>query len=47
MNNFFANITKVLKLKKDSERKFNNLEDILKAFRSHPSIEKNQKSYQY
>ena len=40
INNFFINITKDLELKKDSKSKFNNLEDILKAFESHPSIEK-------
>ena len=40
MNNFFVNITKDLELKKDSKGKLNNLEDILKAFESHPSIEK-------
>ena len=40
MNNFFINITKDLEMKKDSEGKLNNLEDILKAIKSHPSIEK-------
>ena len=40
MSNFFINITKDLELKKDSKGKLNNLEDILKAFESHPSIEK-------
>ena len=40
INNFFINITKDLELKKDSKSKLNNLEDILKAFESHPSIEK-------
>ena len=35
MNNFFINITKDLELKKDSKDKPNNLEDILKAFKSH------------
>ena len=35
MNNFFINITKDLKLKKDSKGKLNNLEDTLKAFQSH------------
>ena len=44
MNNFFINITKDLKLKKDSKGKLNNLEDTLKAFRSHPSIEKTKKA---
>ena len=47
MCNFFINITKDLELKKDSKGKLNKLEDILKAFESHPSIEKNQKSSQY
>ena len=40
MSNFFINITKDLELKKDSKGKLSNLEDILKAFESHPSIEK-------
>ena len=40
INNFFINITKDLELKKDSKSKLNNLEDILKAFESHPNIEK-------
>ena len=44
MNNFFINITKDLELKKDSEGKLNNLEDILKAFEVHPSIAKNKKA---
>ena len=43
MNNFFINITKDLELKKDSKGKLNNLKDILKAFESHPSIEKIKK----
>ena len=47
MKSFFINITKDLELKKDSEGKLSNLEDILKAFKSHPSIEKNKKNYQY
>ena len=42
MNNFFINTTKDLELKKDS--KLNNLEDILKAFESHSSIEKIKKA---
>ena len=46
MNNFI-NITKDLELKKDSKGTLNNLEDILKAFESHPRIEKIKKSYQY
>ena len=44
MNNFFINITKDLELKKYSKGKLNNLEDILKAFESHPSIEKFKKA---
>ena len=43
MNNFFINITKDLELKKDNKGKLNNLEDILKAFESHLSIEKIKK----
>ena len=44
MNNFF-NITKDLKLKKDSKHKLNNPEDIfLKHFKFHPSIEKIKKA---
>ena len=44
MNNFFINVTKDLELKKYSEGKLNNLEDIFKAFESHPSIEKIKKA---
>ena len=44
MNNVFINITKDLELQKDSKGKLNNLEDILKAFESHPSIEKIRKA---
>ena len=44
MNNFFINITKGLEMKKDSKGKLNNLEDILKAFGSHQSIEKIKKA---
>ena len=44
MNNFFINITKDLEMKKDSKGKLNNLEDILKAFESHPSVEKIKKA---
>ena len=40
MNNFFINTTKDLKFKTDTKGKLNNLEDILKAFESHSSIEK-------
>ena len=43
MNNFFVDITKDFELKKDSKGKLNNLEDILRAFESHPSIEKMKK----
>ena len=44
MSNFFINITKDLKLKKDSKGKVNSLEDVLKAFESHPIIEKIKKA---
>ena len=44
INNVFINITKDLKLKKDSNSKLNNLEDILKALESHPSVEKIRKA---
>ena len=44
MNIFFFNITKELELKKDSKGKLNNLEDILKAYESHQSIEKIKKA---
>ena len=44
MNNFFISITKDLELKKYSNGKLNNLEDILKVFESHPSIEKIKKA---
>ena len=47
MSNFFINITKDLELKKDSKGKLNNLEDILKAFESHPSIEKIKKAINF
>ena len=40
MNNFFINITKDLELKKDRKGKLNNLEDIVKVYESHSSIEK-------
>ena len=43
MNNFFINIMEDLELKKDSKGKLNNLEDILKAFECHPSVEKIKK----
>ena len=38
--NLFIFITQDLELKKDNNGKHNNLEDILKAFESHSSIEK-------
>ena len=41
--NLFIFITQDLELKKDNNGKHNNLEDILKAFESHSSIEKNKK----
>ena len=44
MNNFFINLTKDLELKKDSKGKLNNLENILKAFESHPGTEKIKKA---
>ena len=44
INNFFINITKDLELKKDSKSKLNNLEDILKVFEFHSSIEKIKKA---
>ena len=44
INNFFINITKELELKKDNKGKLNILEDILKAFEYHPSIEKIKKA---
>ena len=44
MNNFFIHITKDLELKKDSKGELNNLEDILKAFKSHPGIGKIKKA---
>ena len=40
INNIFVNITKDLEQQKDIKGKLNNLEDILKAFESHTSIEK-------
>ena len=43
MNNFFINITKNQEMKKDGKGKLNNLKYILKAFESHPSIEKIKK----
>ena len=42
--NLFIFITQDLELKKDNNGKNNNLEDILKAFESHSSIEKNKKN---
>ena len=40
MNNFFINITKDLELKEDNSSNANILEDVLKAFNSHPSVER-------
>ena len=40
MSNLSINTTKDVELKKDGKGKLNNLEDVLKAFESHPSIEK-------
>ena len=40
MNSFFINITKGLELKEDNGINANNLEDVLDAFNSHPSIER-------
>ena len=44
MSNFLINVTKDLELKKNGKGKLNNLENILKSFESHPSIEKLQKA---
>ena len=44
MKNFFINITKDLRVKKDSKGKLNKLEEILKAFESHASIERMKKA---
>ena len=41
MNNFFINITKDLALKKDNSCNINTLEDVLKVFNTHPSVERN------
>ena len=40
MTSLSINTTKDVELKKDGKGKLNNLEDVLKAFESHPSIEK-------
>ena len=40
MNNFFINITKDLELKKDNSSIANTIEDVLKVFNAHPSVEK-------
>ena len=44
IKNFFINMMKDLGLNKDSKAKLNNLEYILKAFESHPVIEKFKKA---
>ena len=44
MSNLSVNTTKDVELKKDGKGKLNNLEDVLKAFESHPSIEKIEKA---
>ena len=43
MTSLFINIIRDVELKKDGKGKFNNLEDVLKVFASHPSIEKIKK----
>ena len=43
MTSLFINIIRDVELKKDGKGKFNNLEDVLKVFVSHPSIEKIKK----
>ena len=40
MNNFFIKITKDLELKEDNSSNANILEDVLKVFNSHPSVER-------
>ena len=40
MSNLSINTTKDVELKKDGKGKLNNLEEVLKAFESHPSIKK-------
>ena len=41
-NSFFINTTKGLELKEDNENNINNLEDVMDAFSSHPSIERSR-----
>ena len=41
MNNFFINITKDLELKEDNSRNAYTLEDMLKVFNTHQSVERN------
>ena len=43
MNNFFINITKDLELKEDNSRNAYTLEDMLKVFNTHQSVERNIK----
>ena len=45
MSNLSINTTKDVELKKDGKGKLNNLEDVLKAFESHPSIEKIKRAF--
>ena len=40
MNNFFINITKDLELKEGNSNNANTLEDGLKVFNAHPSVER-------
>ena len=44
MNNFI-NVTKILKIMKDSKGRLNSLEDFLKEFESPSSIEKSTKEF--
>ena len=44
MSNLSVNTAKDVELKKDGKGKLNNLEDVLKAFESHPSVEKIEKA---
>ena len=41
MNSFCIDITSKSEQKEDNESNANTLEDVLEAFSSHPSIEKN------
>ena len=43
INNFFINITKDLELKEDNSRNAYTLEDMLKVFNTHQSVERNIK----